>query len=39
MCRLLLIVFTTPFDLRDDSGLAYSPFAVGDEEAAAIVKR
>jgi hypothetical protein len=35
----LLIVFATPFDLRDDDGLVTSPFAVGEEEAAAIVKR
>jgi hypothetical protein len=37
--RLFLIIFTTPFDLRDGDGLVVSPFAVGEEEAAAVVKR
>jgi hypothetical protein len=36
---MLLIVFTAPFDLRDETGLVFSPFAVGEEEAAAVVKR
>jgi hypothetical protein len=37
--RLLLIVFTSPFDLRDASGTVFSPFAVGEQEAADVVKK